>query len=175
MVDPVIALGLVLLLGWVLLDAGLGKLRDVALTAAHIDDYRLLPDGAGAWLARPLAVFEVALAVLLLLPFARVPALLCAAAIIGAYGVAITVNLLRGRRDIDCGCGGVGQSQRLSVALPLRNAFLVAAALLAAASPGVPSHWSGWLFALLCAAVAALLYASVNGLLANQQQLERLR
>jgi len=175
MVDPVIALGLVLLLGWVLLDAGLGKLRDVALTAAHIDDYRLLPDGAGAWLARPLGVFEVCLAVLLLLPVARIPALYFAAILLGGYGLAITVNLLRGRRDIDCGCGGVGQSQRLSVALPLRNALLVAAALLSAASPGVPSHWSGWLFALFCAAVVALLYASVNGLLANHQQLERLR
>jgi uncharacterized membrane protein YphA (DoxX/SURF4 family) len=175
MVDPVIALGLGLLLGWVLLDAGLGKLRDVALTAAHIDDYRLLPDGAGAWLARPLGVFEVCLAVLLLLPVARIPALYVAAILLGGYGLAITVNLLRGRRDIDCGCGGVGQSQRLSVALPLRNALLVAAALLSAASPGVPSHWSGWLFALFCAVVVGLLYASVNGLLANHQQLERLR
>jgi hypothetical protein len=33
----------------------------------------------------------------------------------------------------------------------------------------------GWLFALFCGTVAALLYASVSGLLANQQQLERLR
>ncbi len=175
MVDPVIALGLVLLLGWVLLDAGLGKLRDPVLTAAHIDDYRLLPEGTGAWLARPLAVLEMALAVLLLLPVSRVPALVLAASLLAVYGLAITINLLRGRRDIDCGCGGLGQAQRLSVVLPVRNAFLVAAALTAAVSPGVPSHWSGWLFALFCGAVAALLYASVSGLLANQQQLERLR
>jgi hypothetical protein len=175
MVDPVIALGLVLLLGWVLLDAGLGKLSDPALTAAHIDDYRLLPEGMGAWIARPLAAFEIALALLLLLPFSRAPALVFAAVLLGGYGLAITVNLLRGRRDIDCGCGGPGQSQRLSVALPLRNFLLVAAALVAALSPGQPAHWSGWLFALFCGTVAALLYASVSGLLANQQQLERLR
>ena len=175
MVDPVIALGLVLLLGWVLLDAGLGKLRDPVLTAAHIDDYRLLPEGAGVWLARPLGVCEVALALFLLAPFTRVPALIIAAALIGVYGAAMSINLLRGRRDIDCGCSGAGQAQRLSLALPFRNALLMAAAFVAALSPGVPSHWSGWFFALLCAAVAALLYASVNGLLANQQQLERLR
>jgi uncharacterized membrane protein YphA (DoxX/SURF4 family) len=175
MVDPVIALGLVLLLGWVLLDAGLGKLRAPALTAAHIDDYRLLPEAAGAWLARPLAVLEISLAVLLLVPFSRVSALVLAAILLAGYGLAITVNLLRGRRDIDCGCAGPGQSQRLSVALPVRNLLLVAAALVAALSPGLPSHWSGWLFALFCGTVAALLYASVSGLLANQQQLERLR
>ena len=175
LLDPIAALALTLLIGWVLVEAGLHKLQDPVLTAANIDEYRLLPEGAGAWIARPLALVEIALAVLALLPLSRVPALVVAAALIAGYGVAITINLLRGRRDIDCGCGGPGQAQRLSVALPVRNALLVCAALAAAYSAPAPSHWSGWLFAMFCAAAGALLHASVNGLLANRQLLERLR
>ena len=168
-------LSLSLLLCWLLLDAGVQKFRDPVFTAVTIDDYRLLPEGAGLWLARPLAALEVSLGLLIVLPFARVPALSGAALLLLVYGLAMTLNLLRGRRDIDCGCAGAGQSQRLSAALVARNALLALAALSAAAASAEPAHWSGWLFGFLCAVVAALLYASVNALLANRQLLERLR
>lgn len=173
--DPVIVLGLGLLLSWLCLDAGAQKLRDPSFTAITIDDYRLLPEGAGKWLAHPLAIFELCLGVLILLPLSRVPALIGAAVLLLVYGTAMTVNVLRGRRDIDCGCAGPGQGQRLGVPLILRNALLAVAGLVAASASAEPAHWSGWLFGFLCAVVAALLYASINALLANHQRLERLR
>jgi len=173
--DPIAALAIALLISWVFVESGLHKLQAPDLTAANIDEYRLLPEGAGVWLARPLAFCEVALAVLVLLPFSRGPALMTAAGLIAVYAIAITINLLRGRRDIDCGCAGPGQAQRLSAALPVRNAILAGAALAAAHAAPVPAHWSGWLFAMFCAAAAALLHSSINGLLANRQLLERLR
>ncbi len=175
MVDPVPVLSLGLLLSWVLLDAGVQKLRDPLFTAATIDDYRLLSEGSGVRIARALAVLEVSVGFFILLPFTRVPALSVAALLLLVYGAAMALNLLRGRRDIDCGCAGAGQLHRLSAALVLRNVLLAVAALAAAGASAEPAHWTGWLFGFLCAVVSALLYASVNALLANRQLLERLR
>lgn len=174
--DPVTALALGLLCSFVLLDAGLHKWREPLHYAAVIDEYRLLPQGAGRWLSRPLGATECLLGAAVLLPPLRGGALAVAAALLLGYALAIGINLLRGRRDIDCGCGAPEQAQPLSPALILRNLLLAAAAGLAgAAGAEVPAHWSGWAFALLAALAGALLYASVNGLLANRQYLERLR
>lgn len=174
--DPVAAIALSLLLSYVLVDAGLHKLRDPARYGAVIDGYRLLPRGLGAGVAAPLGALEVGLGAGVLLPFTHLPALAGSAALIVGYFLAIAINLARGRRDIDCGCGAPEQAQRLSPALLLRNATLVAAALLLLSTPGgAPAHWSGWAFALFAGAVAALLYASINALLSNAQLLERLR
>ena len=59
----------------------------------------------------------------------RQAALVGLAALVSAYAVAIAINLLRGRHDIDCGCGGA--SHPLSWGLVARNMVLAAAAILA--------------------------------------------
>ncbi|WP_289141256.1 MauE/DoxX family redox-associated membrane protein [uncultured Brevibacillus sp.] len=41
------------------------------------------------------------------------------------YSVAIAINLLRGRRDISCGCGGVAGNHPISWLLVLRNLLLM--------------------------------------------------
>lgn len=174
--DPVAAIALSLLLSYVLVDAGLHKLRDPLRYGAVIDDYRLLPAGSGTRLALPLGSIEIGVGALLLLPPARGAALFAALVLMGVYSCAIAVNLARGRRDIDCGCGAPEQAQHLSAALLVRNAVLILVACALLAAPVVPpAHWSGWVFALLCGAVGALLYASSNTLLANARLLERLR
>lgn len=176
LLDPVAAIALSLLLSYVLVDAGLHKLRDRLRYGAIIDGYRLLPSGVGARIALPLGALEAGLGALLLLPLTREPAIAAAALLIAIYFLGIALNLARGRRDIDCGCGAPDQAQRLSPALLLRNALLVAVALSLLVTPAAsPLHWSGWVSALFCGAVAALLYASINTLLANAQMLERLR
>jgi hypothetical protein len=111
---------------------------------------------------------EGVLAAALFVPALRVAASLGVASVLLLYGFAIAVNLARGRRDIDCGCGGPAGRQTLSEALVLRNALLAAAAL-ASALPLAPRAL-GWLDALTAtAAVAstALLYAAASQLLAR--------
>ena len=58
---------------------------------------------------------------------------LLAAALFGTYGMAVAVNLVRGRTSIDCGCawGGepIASAAWLTPWLPLRNAGLVLLAL----------------------------------------------
>lgn len=153
--DPVIALalrtGLALLLG----GTALAKLRDPRGFAAAVAGYRLLP----AALAGPAAALFVAaeLALAAGLWIAPAPAASGAAALLALYALAIGVNLARGRRDIDCGCGGPFGRQALSEALVLRNLVLAGAAL-AAGLPVAPRAL-GWLDALtlgasLAAAVA---------------------
>jgi hypothetical protein len=67
-------------------------------------------------------------------PVTRDPALLGFTGLILLYAAAMAVNLLRGRRQIDCGCGG--EVHPLSWMLVLRNGVLAAAGL-AVAGPTI--------------------------------------
>lgn len=107
--------------------AGIGKLRDRRRFDGIVLDYRLLPPRLALRLAAPLPWVELALGVGLLAGVRQ--AGLAAALLFGVYGVAMAVNLARGRRLIDCGCGD--EPQRLNGWLVLRNVLLAAAALLA--------------------------------------------
>ena len=92
--------------------------------------------------------------------------------LLGVVTGAVIVNLLRGRTDLDCGCGGAGGDQRLSWGLVLRNALLAAALAFAAARPG--ERDLVWLdYATMLVATLSLfgLYAGANQLLANRPQL----
>ena len=171
--DPVLRMTLALLLGWVMAEAGWHKLGAPLRFVGVIDAYRLLPEGAGARVARPLGGLELVLAVLLLVPFAQPAAALGTATLLTLYFVAMAVNLARGRRDIDCGCGGT--SQTLSPGLLVRNAALVACCtvLVADATPARATGWADVLVALFAAAAAILLYSSANLLLATHQRMVR--
>ena len=76
---------------------------------------------------RALPCLEAALGIGVLLPVTRSVALIAVAGLLVLYAVAMAINLWRGKRNIDCGCGGDGQS--LSWALVLRNAVLAGLAL----------------------------------------------
>jgi hypothetical protein len=168
--DPALALalraGIALLLG----SSSLAKLRDLRGFADAVAGYRLLP----AALARPaafaFAAAELGLAAGLWVPSLRAASALGAAGLLALYGLAIAVNLARGRREIDCGCGGPFGRQPLSEALVLRNALLAAAAL-ACALPET-ARPLGWLDAWTVAAFvtsAALLYLAAGLLLASAE------
>ena len=86
------------------------------------------------------------------------------------------MNLARGRREIDCGCFGPALRQPLSLALVLRNAGLIALALVCALPVG--SRALVPLDALTIAALVALgalVHGAVNGLIANAPRLRALR
>jgi uncharacterized membrane protein YphA (DoxX/SURF4 family) len=174
-VDPVLRIALALALGWVLVEAGLHKLRNPRHFGALIDDYRLLPRGAGRRVVRPLGALEALVAVSLLMPFTHRTGLLGAAVLLAVYFFAMAVNLARGRREIDCGCGAPGQGQTIGAGLLGRNALLAGVALWLALTPAVsrPTVWLDWMVSLQAAAILVLLYATINRLLANRQLLGR--
>jgi hypothetical protein len=166
--DAAVCLALRLGLAALLLVACAHKLRDPAGFRRALADYRLLPARAAGGAAAGLALAELGLAAGLLWPAGAARAALGAAALFVLYAAAIGVNLVRGRREIDCGCAGPGARRPLAGGLVARNGVLALAAL-AAALPATPRALV-WLDAVSVAggvAVAALLYLAVDATLAQ--------
>jgi len=170
---PHIAAGL---LAIVFLGGAWQKLRDLAGLAGAIEQYRLLPAALVASAARMLVVTELAAGLLLLPVPTRAAGAALAALLLGTVTLAVLLNLLRGRADIDCGCGGPEGRQHLSWGLVLRNALLGAAALAAAGAE--TRREPVWLDGLtVIAGTLALygLYAAANQLMANRPRLLKLK
>lgn len=156
--------------------AAVQKARDLPAFRAVLVNYRLVPEVTVSLIAAGLFALEGVLAILLLLPVAHLLAAWAAMSLLALYTGAIGVNLARGRRHIDCGCGGPSGSQPLGPWLLVRNGFLMAAAVAAAAAPGAraldlvdaPAVIGG-------VASLALLYAATGGLAAAWPAHSRLR
>ena len=95
------------------------------------------------------------------------------------YGLAIAVNLLRGRLHISCGCGlgnSSGDNQPLSWLLVFRNILLMVMAIVpmlpATGRTLAPFDWFTLVLALLA---AALLYFGGSQLLQNQSAIRSWR
>jgi hypothetical protein len=164
--DPVPVYVCAGLVGFVLLAGAAHKLRDVAGFGAVVDEYRLLPRGWGRGAARVLVAAEIALGAGVLLgePLASAGAI----ALLLAYAAAIAINVARGRRDIDCGCGGLASRQTLGWGLVARNAVLTGAAA-ATLLPRVERTLAPLDWYTVVAAVVALSfgYVAVNELVAQ--------
>lgn len=104
------------------------KARDFNRFEAILADYRLLPSFATATAARALPLVEIGLAAALVFPPTARPASLVAATLLSVYSLAVGINLARGRREIDCGCGG-DSGQTIGPGLVARNALLIVIAI----------------------------------------------
>jgi hypothetical protein len=175
MINPVLSPACVLLLAWIFLAAAAHKSRDPDRFAAALRAYRLLPDMLVGPAGRLMAVFELAVAIGLLLPVSRTIAAWAGALLLGIYSLAMAANLIRGRRAIDCGCGGPDGRQSLSEWLLLRNALLMAAAVVAGAPASRVAGWADWVVAVPAAVAIGLIYAACNQLLRNRELLSGLR
>jgi len=170
--DPLYTTVCALALAVILASAATHKLRAPAWFARQLDDYALLPQALLAPFARLIPLLEAALALALLLPASRIWAAAGTAALLALYALGIAINLWRGRRDMDCGCSGPGQSQPLRPALLLRNAGLIALALIAAWPPlPRPLGVADMLVTVIASAVLVLLHTATDTLLANAPRL----
>jgi uncharacterized membrane protein YphA (DoxX/SURF4 family) len=127
--------------------AALHKLSDPRRFSGYVADYGVLPPALALPATWLLAAAEGAAIVLTLVPATSASGLVLMGALLALYGGVMTLALRRGKRHIDCGCGGARQP--LSRLLPARNALLLALAGLAALTGGQP-------VALLNLAVAML-------------------
>jgi len=144
--------------------AAWSKLRERAMLAAVIANYRLLPRAAVAPVAALLPWAELAIGAALLLGERRVaPAAGGALLVVFAAGMAI--NIKRGRAFIDCGCGLGGLRQSLRPAFVWRNL-----ALAIVMAPALATHDANGLYyqvTAFCAGGATfLLLLLLNALLA---------
>jgi hypothetical protein len=164
----------------VLLGAGaIEKARDRATFRAAVEGYEILPARLAGAASACFAALEAAIAIGLVAPAGfgvRALALGGAAALFAVYALAIAINLARGRREIDCGCGGAAAHVPLSGWLLVRNGLLIAAAL--ACSRGALPRALGVVDALTIAggvAILALLWIALHGLLAQAGELARMQ
>ena len=173
--DPIFIIASALAIAVLQASAATHKLRAPARFRKQLADYQLLPDVLVRPIARMIPVAELMIAFALLVPAWRVYAALTAAGLMALYAAAIGINLWRGRRDIDCGCAGPDQAQPLRPVLLLRNSALVGLALLASVSPVVRDLgvFDGFV-TVAASAVALLIYAAADGLLANSPLLLKL-
>ena len=127
MICFLVSTGSALFLAWVMVIAGVRKLRAPRNHAAYIDAYELLPDSSGRLLVIPLAIAEIAAGCALVIGSTRDAGAALSLLLLLIYSVAIAINLWRGRVEIDCGCGG--DASRPSGWLLLRNSILMLCAV----------------------------------------------
>ena len=167
MIDPLTVLVLSASLALLFFTAAKHKLNSPGRFRAQLAAYELVPSAILPSLARAIPLAEMAVFFLILMPVTRTWAAVLASGLLTSYTVAMAMNMLRGRDDIDCGCGG--QQQLLSYWLLLRNAVLIIGCLLLI----IPSTdralvWADFILLTLMLAVLCCAYLLVEQLVRNQ-------
>lgn len=174
MVDPVLQQILALAIALLFAHAAWHKWRAGLRFEAQLAEYRLLPERLVPISARVLMVTEATVAVALLIPPTSQAGALAAAALFAAYAVAMAINLVRGRRHIDCGCGDT--PQLLTPWLVLRNVVLMGLALATAlpAAPRAPATLD-LVLGILSFSALLLVWLTLEQLLTNASTLREWR
>lgn len=175
--DPILATLVQTALATLVAVPALHKLRDPAVFRAALAAYRLVPAPLLPVVAVGLVGAECASAVALLLPPTARFGLAATVGLLTLYAGAITINLARGRRDIDCGCSGRAARQPIHWGLVVRNLLLAAIAGLALALPPAPRSLE-WIDAVTLAGgvlTLAGLYHAADRLLAEGPRLRSLQ
>lgn len=90
--------------GGLLLLAGAPKLRDRDAMLRVVQGYRLAPAALERPLALALPYVEILVGALLVSGLVPGPSAVAASALFLVFSTGLSINLLRGRRDLDCGC-----------------------------------------------------------------------
>ena len=175
--DPVVVVALSLLLSYIMVDAGLHKLRSPRHYARIIDDYDVLPGASGRIAVWMIGLLELACGIAMLAPATHTAGVLTTGLLLAVYFLAMALNLLRGRVDIDCGCHGPAHRQALSPWLLARNLVLVLVAvqLLVFEPSGREMLWIDWFVGIGAALGAIMLYATCGLLMSNNALLAKLK
>ncbi len=174
--DPIITIIISICMSMMFGFAAAHKLTDIAVFKATIVEYQLVPLMLSGTVAVILIVAELLAAILVLVPAIRTYGLMIMAVLLFLYTAGISINLLRGRRDIDCGCSGPASRHELSGWLVLRNLVMLSLVLLAT-SPLTqrPANWLDAVVVLFSVMVTSGLYMGMNQMLAQAPRLAALR
>ena len=168
---PMIDLFLRFLLALVFAGAAISKLQNADEFHGVVRNFRLLPRAVDGAFAFALPWSELVIAAALALGIVPHIAAAAAGALLVVFALAIAINILRGRTEIDCGCFRQGLRQRLNWALVARNIALFGGAAWLAAQPMWTRAVSAndFIIAALAAASVVLIYLCANELVALRQ------
>jgi hypothetical protein len=167
-IDPAVA-ALVLACASLLFGAAaVHKFRDLRRFDEIFVAYGLLPTGIARHVSLGVPLVEALVCLGLLLDSTRFGAACAGIVLLLGYAAAIGVNLMRGRSDLACGCGGPGDLRPIAAWMVWRNA-LIAALLGAATLPPAPRalELTDMLTVGCGTAAAALVYMCLDRLLGN--------
>lgn len=172
--DPILDWTIRGALAAILVLAAQHKLRDRGTFEGQLGAYELLPESLVHAGSRAAPLIELAAALFLLARSEH--AAFAGTALFLLYGIAIAVNLARGRREIDCGCGGPDGVQALHWALVARNLVLaLGAAAIALPVAGRATGAFDYAIAALAALTIFALYLGFNHLIAQLPASRRLK
>lgn len=166
MIDPLLQVVIAVALALLFASAALHKRSEPARFRAQLGAYDILPADVVKPAAAALSWCELGLALLLVPDATSAIAGIAAAALLLAYAGGMGLNLLRGRTDIDCGCGGAPQP--LSWSLVGRNvALALTAVLLCVPAVDRTLAVADLLWLALLIPLLALAYAALGEILRN--------
>lgn len=178
MIDPVIGGILEADLALIFLAGAVQKLRDPAWFVRAVRGYDLIPRKMSAPFAFVVALIELLCGIGVLWTPTRYLAAGGMLALLLLFSAAVTVNLARGRRDLDCGCFGPAatSSAGLSAWIVPRNLVLATMAAALWLPVGVrPVVWIDYVTLGFATVASLLVFTVVNRLIAAAPGLAELR
>jgi hypothetical protein len=157
-IDPVIAGALRVLLSLLFAAAVAHKLGDLAAFRIVLHDYHVLPRSLVTPATALVVSAEVWLTIAFLVPSWSAAAARVAIALLAIYSAGIAINLVRGRRTLECGCAPSAYRQPLSAWLVARNVVLMSGAAAATLPPS--ARELAWLDAVTFVGMTAALAAA---------------
>ncbi|MDM5299709.1 MauE/DoxX family redox-associated membrane protein [Bacillus pumilus] len=116
----------VYLLGIIFASAWIDKVRKQQAHVQQMNAYRLLPHSFAAPMFYLFLFVELLCTASLFLWNMSFAAAIGLTALLCIYTGAVAFNLLRGHRDISCGCGGLLENDRLHWGIVIRNGMMLA-------------------------------------------------
>lgn len=172
--DPVVLLGLRAAFALLFVSAARHKLVDRVGFREVLAAYRVVPAAMVGSVAALVPAGELGVALAWLVPGGIGVAVLGTIVLLAIYALAIGVNLWRGRRTIDCGCGLAGTRQAISEWLLARNGVLMLAALATLRPMAArPLVWVDVLTLVGGLAVASSVWMATHGLAVASARVRR--
>lgn len=163
---------MLMLFSFLFLSSAYSKLSNKNYFIKSIKEYQLLP----LFLVKPaaflIAVTEVFSGIMILIPKTHEVALFFMVLLLLSYSSAIGINLLRGRKYLDCGCNGQDNRTPISVSLLARNVgLMVLSCVLISMSNIFTETFSAWVFCLLMSCFIIVSYSGAKQLITNYKNM----
>ncbi len=156
---------------WLFGFAAFSKMRAPAeyqlLMSAYLDGREV-----GAWQVWAVALTEVLIVIVLLVPGASSLGLLLASLVLFFYAALMLQKITSGNADMRCGCGGSNSGLVISPHLVIRNLVCICLALACLLPPyGIAGPFAGAGFSLMLCVFLIFTYLSADQLIENAQHI----
>ncbi|MBO1628368.1 MauE/DoxX family redox-associated membrane protein [Bacillus arachidis] len=111
--------------GYIFVTSSLSKFLKFEQHYVTVHAYNIVPESTSRLFAWFDSIIELVIGICLLIGFALKINLIFSMFLLLIYTLAITINLFRGRTNIDCGCGGVVGDGKISNKLVFRNVIMI--------------------------------------------------